>query len=88
MKIHGKKQKQQSHVDRIRAHLGYWRALGCSKTTLSWSANGIRVKFETEPPRIRFKPTEEQIEHRAFVHEEVLKLDVGLDNDVDPQNGG
>lgn len=62
-----------SHVDRIRAHLGYWKAMDCSKTVLSWLANGLQVKFEVEPPRVRFPPTKSQEQHSEFVHEEVLK---------------
>ena len=62
-----------SHVQRVRSHLGYWKAAGCSKTVLSWLAAGIKTTFENEPPRLAFRPTQSQIENTEFIHSEVMK---------------
>ena len=36
--------------DRLRARLGYWKAIGADKSVLSWLAYGIPMRFKSEPP--------------------------------------
>jgi ribonuclease HI len=65
--------KEASHVQRVRSKLGFWKAAGCSKTVLTWLAAGIKTKFEREPPRLAFRPTQGQLQHTEFIHTEVMK---------------
>jgi hypothetical protein len=63
---------RQSHINRLRGQLGFWKAAGASRNVLSWLANGAQAKFERRPPRKAFKNTPSYHDHVDFVHNEVL----------------
>jgi hypothetical protein len=56
--------------DQLRARLGYWKAIGCTKEVLSWLAYGIEMRFEREPYHLEFKNHPSYYEHVDHVDNE------------------
>ena len=59
--------------DRLRAKLGFWKALGANKSVISWLGYGIPMRFQTEPSYKAFKHHRMTEEAKAFVQEDVDK---------------
>jgi hypothetical protein len=57
--------------DKLRARLGYWKAIGADECVLAWIAYGVMLRFVTEPDHFSFRnhPSyEEHIEHAKEEH--------------------
>lgn len=57
--------------NRLRAKLGYWKALGVDPDTLSWIANGVPIRLESEPERHYFPSARRDDLEQKFVEAEV-----------------
>jgi hypothetical protein len=53
--------------DQLRSKLGYWCALGATKSVISWLAYGLNLQFESEPERVAFRNHPGAREHEAFL---------------------
>ena len=40
--------------DRLRARLGFWKAIGASDSVISWLGYGVPMKFVSPPPFLAF----------------------------------
>ncbi len=56
--------------DRLRAKLGFWKAIGASREVLSWLAHGIEMRFMQEPEHLEFKNHPSYHEHIEHVDKE------------------
>jgi hypothetical protein len=65
------KTKNQSHADRLRSTLGFWKAAGANLNVLSWLVNGIYPLFEKKPAKLSFPNKMSYFEHIQFVHAEI-----------------
>ena len=63
--------ESKASVDRLRANLGMWKAIGCDRVVLSWLAYGVPVRLAVQPARWRFTNHKSAIEHMDFVRKEV-----------------
>ena len=59
--------------DQLRARLGYWKAIGCTKEVLSWLAYGIEMRFEHEPFHLEFKNHPSYYEHEDHIESEHVR---------------
>lgn len=57
--------------DRLRQNIGAWKAIGASRTVLTWILKGVPVRFESEPDHLCFPNHASYFEHVSFVEEEV-----------------
>jgi hypothetical protein len=59
--------------DRLRAKLGYWRAIGASDSVISWLGYGVPVRFVQQPRHRAFKNHKLTEEEAAYVDKDVKK---------------
>lgn len=58
---------------RLKASLGYWKALGANKTVLSFIAYGIPLRFAKQPERLSFRNHRSAMQHAAWVEKELTE---------------
>jgi hypothetical protein len=58
--------------DRLRARLGFWKAIGCDAFTLSWLAYGKKLSFITPPENLSFPNHPSARNHSAFITDQVI----------------
>ena len=56
--------------DKLRSRLGFWKAIGCDKTVLSWIAYGKKLFFHDEPENLSFRNHSSCADHEDFIREE------------------
>ena len=56
--------------DKLRAKLGYWKAIGATDEVLSWIGNGISLRMEHEPQHYEFKNHKSYQEHIKHIEKE------------------
>lgn len=61
------------YCNRLRARIGYWKAMGAKINTMCWLYNGVKTKFIQEPEKADFRNHPSYYEHIQFVHEEIKK---------------
>jgi hypothetical protein len=59
--------------DKLRARLGFWKAIGTDRHTLSWLAYGKKLSFITPPENLSFPNHPSTRPHDAFIAEEAEK---------------
>lgn len=59
--------------DRLRAKLGYWRAIGATDSVISWLGYGIPVRFKQEPRHRAFKNHKMDADAEAYVQADIDK---------------
>jgi hypothetical protein len=59
--------------DQLRAKLGYWCALGASKSVVSFLAYGINLQFESKPERLAFRNHPGAKQHADFLRTQIAK---------------
>ena len=56
--------------NKLRAKLGYWKAIGATDEVISWIANGISLRMEHEPQHYEFKNHKSYQEHITHIDKE------------------
>ena len=59
--------------DRLRAKLGYWRAIGASDSVISWLGYGVPMRFKDEPRHYMFKNHKMDKEAKEYVEKDLEK---------------
>ena len=59
--------------DRLRAQLGYWKAIGASNSVISWLGYGVPMKFEKEPDHRAFPNHRMDEEAKAYMDKDMKK---------------
>jgi hypothetical protein len=59
--------------DKLRAKLGYWKAIGATNEIISWIAYGIKLNMEHEPGNFEFKNHETYRRHQQHIDKEHQK---------------
>ena len=59
--------------DRLRARLGYWAAIGASKSVISWLGYGVPMKFIKEPQHVAFGNHRMSAEAEAYMDSDLKK---------------
>ena len=59
--------------DRLRAKLGYWRAIGASDSVISWLGYGVPMRFVQQPKHRAFKNHKLTKEEEEYVDKDVKK---------------
>ena len=65
--------KSTKIYDRLRAKLGYWRAIGASDAVISWLGYGVPIRFVNEPKHIAFKNHRMTKEEEKYVQTDINK---------------
>ena len=55
--------------DKLRSRLGFWKAIGCDSTILSWIAYGKKLTFYSEPEQLNFPNHHSIHKHKSFATE-------------------
>jgi hypothetical protein len=55
--------------DKLRSRLGFWKAIGCDATILSWIAYGKKLSFHSEPEQLSFRNHYSVKVHKSFATE-------------------
>ena len=77
-------EKSTEPSDDLRKHLGYWKAIGCNKSVLSWIAYGLPFRFFREPTNYMFPNHASTYEHLDFVRQEIHQhVEEGIFKEVD-----
>ena len=63
----------QRIYDRLRARLGYWKALGASNSVISWLGYGVPMRFQKEPQYLAFQNHRMDPEATAYVDKDMDK---------------
>jgi ribonuclease HI len=66
--------KSTKPEESLRAHLGFWKALGVDTNTISWICYGIPAPLQAPPPRRWYANWESYHEHLDFATEAVKDL--------------
>ena len=59
--------------DRLRARLGFWKAIGASDSVISWLGYGVPMKFVSPPPFLAFDNHKMEPEAKAYVTQDMAK---------------
>ena len=59
--------------DRLRAKLGYWRAIGASNAVISWLGYGVPMRFTEEPKHKAFKNHKMSKDEEEYVQTDINK---------------
>ena len=65
--------ESQRIYDRLRANLGYWKALGASNSVISWLGYGVPMRFQKEPRYLAFQNHRMDPEAAAYVDRDMEK---------------
>ena len=65
--------ESQKTYDRLRAKLGYWKALGASNSVISWLGYGVPMRFQKEPQYLAFQNHRMDPEATSYVDRDMDK---------------